>query len=91
MLHTRLDLARRQLKIIGEIQEERKVQDAKWGGYSHDDDHDRDLWVKLLRKHQTRALKAMNKGDLDEYRKHMVRVAALAVAALESHDRRSGE
>ena len=77
------------MSVYDDIRAERTRQDAKWGGPSHDDDHDRWDWIGFVRKHATRAFAAVKRGELDDYRQHMVRVAALVVAAIESHDRRA--
>ena len=67
-----------------EMLRERLAQDVKWGGEGHDDTHTEEEWVSFIRKHNTRA-------DLDGYdfREQMIKVAALAFAAIESYDRKS--
>ena len=71
-----------QTKIFCEILDERNRQDEKWGGPEHDDTHTVAHWREFI-------LDTLNRqyiGQLD-YRECMVRVAALAVAAIESYDR----
>lgn len=65
-----------------EILRERLFQDEKWGGEFHDDQHTEQEWISFIKKHSVRA-------DLDGYdfREQMIKVAALAFAAIESHDR----
>ncbi len=74
--------------ILSEVGEERARQDAEWGR-DHDDGHTQSDWVALLTRH---AGLAVNDGvtteDADRYRRQLVRVAALAVAAVESLDRK---
>jgi hypothetical protein len=72
-------------KIYDEIKEERMRQDNKWGGASHDDEHIYADWFDFIVRHTTKSLE--DDGIL--FRKQMVRVAALAVAAIEWCDRRT--
>jgi hypothetical protein len=77
--------------IYDEIQNERQRQDKKWGGAKHDDEHAYRDFVEFIKRHANKA--TYNPNDLDyvdlpTFRKQMIRVAALAVAAIESHDRR---
>ena len=72
-------------EIYREVDRERYRQDKKWGGPKHDDEHSHKEWVGFLVQNASRCL------NLDEsfhdFRTCMVRVAALAVAAIESNDR----
>lgn len=81
--------------ILAQIIEERRSQDRQWGGADHDDGHDRSDWPKFIAEHNDRAIKMARKigtthanGAADEYRKQLIEIAALAVAAIESHDRK---
>lgn len=80
-----------QLVICEQLVEERRVQDRQWGGPDHDDDHTRKEWLGFVEEHATRARKAIGRRreaiDLDEYRRRLVVIAALSVAAIEAHDR----
>lgn len=76
-----------QAVVIAQVIAERFGQDRKWGGADHDDEHRRRDWLQYIREHADRATKALKGKDLDEYRKQLVEIAALAVAAVESHDR----
>jgi len=67
--------------ILTEVAEERDRQDEKWGGPEHDDLHSVRDWIGYIRDHNKQAL------DVGEFRQQMIRVAALAVAAVESYDR----
>jgi hypothetical protein len=77
--------------IFREIITERQCQDVLFGGPSSDDAHTSNDWLAIL----IRCLGlAANDGAIDSperYRKQLIRVAATAVAAVESHDRRHGK
>jgi hypothetical protein len=74
--------------VYADILGERMAQDRKWGGPRHDDQHDASEWVGFIVDRASMADEAESgeKGDA-EYRKRMVQIAALAVAAVESMDR----
>lgn len=67
--------------IIGDIQDERARQDKQWGGANHDATHTFDEWIALIAK---AAGKAACETDPHLFRRQMIKVAALAVAALEA-------
>lgn len=69
--------------ILNEIRAERKRQDAKWGGPDHDDKHHPGQWLDFIMRFWN---KANNPSEPFRYR--MIQIAALAVAAIESHDRK---
>ena len=71
--------------VILEVLEERAAQDKKWGGTEHDDQHSDHDWICFILEHAQR-------GELTTdtvFRKQMIRVAALAVAAVQAVDRRA--
>lgn len=82
--------------VLTDIIAERGRQDAQWGGPPHDDDHSPDEWLEFI-EHQVDAAHALiGAGSEDEngepngdarYRQRLVKIAALAVAAIESLDR----
>lgn len=74
--------------VLAEVLEERRRQDAKWGGLDHDDEHDWWDWDRFIGEHLDRARHVNNDSDWDVRRKQLIRVAALAVAAVESMDRK---
>lgn len=85
-----------QATIIHQVIEERTRQDKQWGGPPHDDYHSRRDWVGFIEEHAERARKSCAKKtgsrsleakDPDEYRKQLVEIAALAIAAVAAHDR----
>ncbi len=70
------------MSIYDEIRMERRNQDAKWGGAKHDDTHTDEEWLNFIEHHLWRAY-----NEDFAWRKQMLRVAALVVAAIESSDR----
>ncbi|WP_437309945.1 hypothetical protein [Sorangium sp. So ce388] len=73
------------MSVYDEIAAERAVQDAKWGGRDADDRNTPNDWIAYIAGHAGRAWSSPL--DLATYRKQLIRVAALAVAAVESLDR----
>jgi hypothetical protein len=71
--------------IYEQIANERIEQDKKWGGSSHDDCHQNWEWIAYITKHAGKAVMWPWNGPT--FRCQMVRVAALAVAAIEWYDR----
>ena len=71
-----------QEKIIEEILTEREYQDHKWGGPDHDDTHCNHDWDNYITKYLDKAF-----ASPLTFREQMIKVAALAVAAAEWHDR----
>jgi hypothetical protein len=80
-----------QLTICEQLIAERSEQDRQWGGPVTDDGLTRHEWLSKIQEHATRARKIIGsrqqKIDLDEYRRRLVVTAALAMAAIEAHDR----
>lgn len=72
------------MDIYDEIRAEREKQDAEWGGPDHDATHGIQDWGKFIRGHLLRATEQTSKRRM---RYQLVRVAALAVAAVEAMDR----
>lgn len=86
----------RRAEIFKEIEAERDYQDKRWGGPGVDDEKNKpNDWVSYIAKYSTR----WQDGTFfpyipeteDEFRKCMVKVAALAVAAIEQVDRQRGK
>ncbi len=71
--------------VLHDIRYERHRQHEKWGGPRHDDKHGSHDWIAYIMRHAGRAV--MWPFDASQFRKQMVRVAALAVAAVEWTDR----
>jgi hypothetical protein len=84
-------------KILEEIREERNHQDKKWGGPAHDDQHNAYAWVAFITTYLGQAISDfVNENHLGlvqlrKFRYNMVKVAALAVAAIEVVDRKLGD
>lgn len=67
--------------VYADIRAERRRQDKTWGGPGHDDHHRAEAWNDYRRKFERRVLNDR------EYRESLVKIAALAVAQIESFDR----
>lgn len=84
------------VNIVNDIIRERIRQDEKWGGPSHDDAHYYVDWSDYIVDHTNQSLyvifnqEGTPQVDPVNFRKQMVRVAALAMAAIESVDRKAG-
>lgn len=76
------------LRVLEAVANERIRQDGKWGGSDHDDSHDIEVFVELIQDYAAwaRVMAGMRNSEKTRYR--LVQVAALAVAAVESLDRR---
>ena len=84
--HDRLESESHTERVIATVQSERLRQREDWGD-RHDDGHSAGDWTRFLVRHLGRAEQAIEDRDAATYRRQMVRVAALAVAAVEAHDR----
>ena len=74
-------------QIYVEIEAERRMQDARWGGPEHDDEHTPLEWANFVERKLT-AIRLAHIYPHEITRETWVKIAALAVAALESHDRK---
>lgn len=71
--------------IFEEIEAERIRQDAKWGGPQHDDEHTNPKdWGWFIEQQLWEGT-----NNPEKFRQQLVRVAALAVAAIEVEDRKA--
>ena len=77
-------------RVLSEVEDRRKEQDAQWGGPKHDDDHRPSDWARYMRKFISRANKQYPrvKADWEIYESRLLDVAALAVAAIQSSRRK---
>jgi quinol monooxygenase YgiN len=75
-------------EVYKDIIDERVRQDKQWGGADHDDEHLPRDWTMFIEQYTSEAWDKHD--DPDAYRKAMVKVAALAIAAIESTDRKNG-
>lgn len=74
---------------INEIQAEREAQKARWGD-AKDDGWSLAEWGALLSHYATRqAIGDLHAIDLGKFRADMVKVGALALAAIEAVDRKT--
>jgi len=76
--------ARAALKVMGDVLAERTFQDEQWGGPEHDDGHTLADWRDYIVKQADRSVSSC------DARACLVKVAALALAAIESLDRKAG-
>jgi hypothetical protein len=77
-------------RIFAEVNEERRAQETRWSA-ALDDANSPMGWIALIARHAGLAIDdgaIMN--DPERFRRQMIRVAALAVAAIESRDRIEG-
>lgn len=93
-------LERNDRVVMAGILNERLRQDDKWGGPEHDDGHVPRDWAAFIIDALGQAMNADTVGLIPptgdqrfdkahEYRRRMIQVAALAVAAVESFDRKT--
>lgn len=75
-------------EIILEIDRERDSQELEYGGHGHDRDYSVNDWIALITKHAGKAacVSPYYEEGKEIYRRQMIRVAALACAALEALD-----
>lgn len=75
--------------VLEDIIKERIKQDAQWGGPSHDDKHDAsDFFGFITDQIEKFQVDEQNADVCDAtYRERMIKIAALAVAAVQSLDR----
>lgn len=78
------------LSVYGEITDERVAQDAKWGGPEHDDERVEAEWLTYIHgKILAVPERYRHRGELrGMYPQRWASDAALAVAAVESYDRK---
>jgi hypothetical protein len=75
-----------QARVVTAVLAERVVQDQIWGGRIHDEDHTQEEWHDLLQERVTKVSKALTATGDNLYRRHLIELAALAIAALEVED-----
>ena len=81
-------------KIIEEIIDERNHQEKKWGAIHDDKIHNSYSWNALISHYLAKAIEPFISIDTENielkgkiFRYNMIKVAALAVAAIEANDR----
>ncbi|WP_237212988.1 hypothetical protein [Falsiroseomonas oryziterrae] len=75
--------------VLAEVAAERTRQDAQWGGPPRDDALPVQAFVQLIGDYAGWARVKAREGSMVEARQRLVQAAALAVAAVESLDRRA--
>jgi len=75
------------MTIYDEIREERSRQDTKWGT-KHDDNLTAYEWVDIIENYAEYAEYTKFNSEGAKYRRLMMQVAAIAVAACEAYDRK---
>lgn len=70
-------------RALEDVLVERALQDKIWGEQNHNHDH----WFTILGEEVGEACEASLEGDDYSYRREMVQVAAVALAAIECFDR----
>lgn len=83
--HAKLASFKATNRVLEDIMNERARQDAKWGGPEHDDEHTMAEWFSFILARAACPTGYVPKHD----RKIAVEMAALAIAAIESFDRKS--
>lgn len=82
----------KQIRVLCEVIEERERQDAEWGGPEHDDRHSPHDFARFVNGKTGRVYGyADTEANAVEARRRFVQIAALAVAAIESIDRKYPE
>lgn len=79
------------ISILEDINDERIRQDFQWGGQKHDDTHTVGQWRELRGKYEKRAIVAHKSDKYLREREDLLKIAALAVAQIESLDRQFGD
>lgn len=77
--------------IFEDVEMERERQDKLWGGPTNDDQHNRRDWLDFILHQVNQAETAATEDDGGRYRKQLMQIAALAVAGIESYDRKQME
>lgn len=72
--------------VLSEVADERYRQDKKWGGSAHDDQHRAEDFERFIRAQLTKDIRETSDSG---YRKRLINVAALAVAAVQKWDRQN--
>ena len=79
-------------KAFADVVQERQLQDEEWGGPEHDDTHDIADWMAFIQTQDDKLFQGLGEGQMPdprEARERLVKIAALAIAGIESIDRKS--
>lgn len=77
--------------VISEVIAERTRQDDKFGGAQHDDEKNPEDWCSTIEHYVGWAEEMHRMGSPEKYRRRMRQIAAIAVAACQSFDRKREE
>ncbi|HEY8560489.1 MAG TPA: hypothetical protein VIL74_08935 [Pyrinomonadaceae bacterium] len=72
--------------IVEEIKQERTRQDEQWGGAKHDDEHYPVEFTRFVQEQIDKTWRCPE--NIENIRERFIKIAALAVAAVESIDRK---
>ena len=75
-------------KVLLQVKDERRIQDHKWGGSDHDDEHSVEEFCWYIKNYAGWSAQMASMNSPQKARKRLVQVAALAVAAVEMIDRK---
>ncbi len=75
-------------QLLEEVRLERERQDGKWGGAKHDDSNGPEHWRDMIHAYTNWSWSMFRMGSRDKWRRRMIQVAALALAWVESEDRK---
>ena len=75
-------------EVLEDVGTERMRQDEKWGGPEHDDQHTTAEFVQWIEDYAGWARMMASMGSYEKARRRLIQIAALAVAAVESIDRK---
>jgi hypothetical protein len=82
-------------QIYAALEKERAYQVGKWGNDADDTKNEPNDWAAFIAHHSTRwfngGFAPYDKATVDAFRVQMLKVATLAVAAIESLDRQRGD
>lgn len=74
------------MKVFADVARERMRQEEKWGR-AHDDVNTQADWRRHIRRHNEKGCRSIQHRTNVFFRQQMIRVAALAIAAIEAVDR----
>lgn len=77
------------MSVLDEVAAERERQDGKWGGAEHDDQHTVFDFCRYIRNYVGWADQMADMGSPDKARRRLIQISAMAVAAVESMDRKA--
>lgn len=77
--------------VIRDVLDRRAAQDKQWGGAEHDDEHDILDWLSFIGKQGRKIMETYGLQEVHERyaRDRFIDIAALAIAAAESLDRKA--